>query len=61
MQTQFTRENLSGKDVLIVGMARSGVAAAQMLLELGAKVTLNDQRDRPALAGAQDEFDGRAT
>lgn len=61
MQTQFTRENLSGKDVLIVGMARSGVAAAQMLLELGAKVTLNDQRDRPAFAGALDEFDGRAT
>lgn len=35
----------SGKDILIVGMARSGVAAAHMLHGMGARITLNDSRD----------------
>ena len=32
----------AGKRVLIVGMARSGVAAAQLLCREGAVVTVND-------------------
>ena len=36
----------AGKNVLIVGMARSGVAAAQLLCREGAAVTVNDMKPR---------------
>src|ERR1043165_5045805 len=35
---------LAGKKVLIIGAARSGVAAARFLLDRGAVVALNDQK-----------------
>ncbi len=35
---------MRGKRVLVVGMARSGVAAARMLLDLGAQVRIADQK-----------------
>lgn len=35
-----------GKRVLIVGMARSGIAAAQLLCREGARVTVNDMKPR---------------
>ena len=38
----------AGKKVLIVGMARSGVAAAQLLCREGARVTVNDVKPREA-------------
>lgn len=38
--------DFEGKKVLIVGLARSGVAAAQELVKLGAKVTANDVKSR---------------
>lgn len=47
-----------GKDILIVGMARSGVAAAKMLTRLGARITVNDMRTREQLGGALDALDG---
>ena len=38
--------------VLVVGMARSGIAAAQLLYKLGTKeIILNDMRDREAFSG----------
>lgn len=38
-----------GKKVLVVGMARSGVAAAQLLVSRGAIVTVNDSKTEEAL------------
>ena len=38
-----------GKRVLVVGMARSGVAAAQLLCKHGACVTVNDSKTREQL------------
>ena len=35
-------DNYAGRQILIVGLARSGVCAAKMLCELGASVTVND-------------------
>lgn len=40
------------KKVLVVGMARSGVAAAQLLARHGAKVVVNDNKTREALGDA---------
>ena len=45
-------ENYAGKRVLVVGMARSGVAAAQMLVKAGAKVVVNDNKTREQLGDA---------
>lgn len=41
--------NLKGKNVLILGLARSGVAAAVELTNLGAKVTASDVKSRAEL------------
>ena len=41
--------NVNGKRVLVVGMARSGVGAAQLLCKNGALVTVNDSQSRAAL------------
>jgi UDP-N-acetylmuramoylalanine--D-glutamate ligase len=40
--------SVSGKRVVVVGAARSGVAAAELLVRRGAAVTLTDLRDRIA-------------
>ncbi len=42
----------AGKRVLVVGMARSGVAAAQLLHKAGAKVIVNDSKTAEALGDA---------
>ncbi len=42
------------KNVLIVGMGRSGVAAAQCMVRLGAHVTINDLKSRAALGHTLD-------
>ncbi len=47
----------SGKRVLVVGMARSGVDASQLLLRLSAVPLLNDRKDRAALGPALDCFE----
>lgn len=41
-----TRFNWSGKQVLVLGLARSGVAVARQLHRLGARVTVNDKKSR---------------
>lgn len=44
--------------VLVVGLARSGVAAAALLCRLGAKVTANDSKTQAELGGALDALSG---
>jgi UDP-N-acetylmuramoylalanine--D-glutamate ligase len=45
-----------GKSVLVVGAAKSGVAAARFLAEQGAKVTITDQKKGEALASAKQQL-----
>ena len=45
-------ENFAGKRVLVVGMARSGVAAARLLHKAGAHVIINDSKTAEALGDA---------
>ncbi len=45
-------ERYSGKRVLVVGMARSGVAAAKLLVKAGAHVVINDNKTADELADA---------
>ena len=44
--------DLNGKRVLVVGLGRSGIAAAQLCAARGARVTVTDKRDAVALAPA---------
>ncbi|MCR4441112.1 MAG: UDP-N-acetylmuramoyl-L-alanine--D-glutamate ligase [Peptococcaceae bacterium] len=41
--------NLEGKRILMIGAARSGIAAARFLNEMGARVVLNDKKNREEL------------
>ena len=45
-------QNYKDKKVLVVGMARSGVAAAKLLHKAGAKVVINDSKTAEALGDA---------
>ena len=47
---------MKGSRVLVVGMARSGVAAARMLHETGALVRISDQKTEAELLGQLDEL-----
>ena len=44
--------DLNGKRVLVVGLGRSGIAAAQLCAARGARVTVTDKRDAGALGHA---------
>src|SRR2546428_9219182 len=44
--------DLKGKKVTVVGLARSGVAAARLLQAVGARVTVADSKEEAALAEA---------
>jgi UDP-N-acetylmuramoylalanine--D-glutamate ligase len=50
--THSTPLDLSGKRVTVVGLARSGAAAARMLLQLGARVSVTEAADSPDLREA---------
>jgi len=43
---------MNGKKVMVLGMARSGVAAAKLLSEMGAHVCVNDQKTKEKLGDA---------
>lgn len=45
---------LQGRRVLVVGMARSGIACVQMLAQKGAQVIANDSKGRDQLHGLED-------
>ena len=44
--------DVKGKRVMVCGMARSGIAAAKLLCELGAHVTISDLKEESAFDGA---------
>jgi UDP-N-acetylmuramoylalanine--D-glutamate ligase len=48
----WSPEALAGREVVVVGLARSGVAAAGLLLERGARVTVCDRRSAAELPEA---------
>lgn len=48
--------NVEGKRVLVCGMARSGIAAAKLLISLGARVTITDTKPEGEFSGALDEL-----
>ena len=52
---------LQGKQVLVVGLARSGVSAARFCAARGARVTVTDAAPAEKLAGAVAKLDGCAT
>lgn len=51
-------EKVAGKRVLVVGMARSGLAAAQLLLKAGAQVIINDSKTAEQLGESLSVLDG---
>jgi len=48
---QLPQHNLSGKRVLVVGLGRSGIAAARLCANQGARVTVNDAKSVSELQG----------
>ncbi|MFA7059463.1 MAG: UDP-N-acetylmuramoyl-L-alanine--D-glutamate ligase [Pedobacter sp.] len=49
---------LSGKQILVVGLAKTGIACARFLASKGALVTVTDMRSKEALAGPLTELAG---
>lgn len=52
--------DVAGKKVTVVGLARSGVAAARLLQEAGAVVTVADQKDKSELGRVIEQLDQSA-
>jgi UDP-N-acetylmuramoylalanine--D-glutamate ligase len=50
---------LRGQPVTVLGLARSGIALARFLHDMGARVTVYDGREAAALEGAIAQLDGR--
>lgn len=46
----MSRDVLAGKQVVVLGLARQGMALARFLVQAGAEVTVSDLRDEAALA-----------
>ena len=46
--------DFTGKHVLVIGLARSGMAAIRVLHKLGAKITLSESRSRDDIKEADD-------
>lgn len=49
---------ITGKNILVAGLARTGVAVARFLAKNGARVTVTDLRDEAALSGPLGELAG---
>ncbi|MBH0195474.1 MAG: UDP-N-acetylmuramoyl-L-alanine--D-glutamate ligase [Nitrospira sp.] len=52
--------DMAGRKVTVVGLARSGVAAARLLQEAGAVVTVADQKDKSELGRAVEQLEQSA-
>ena len=48
--------NLSGKKVLVIGLARSGMAGARLLLDYGARVIINELRPEKDITEEERDF-----
>ena len=55
-----TLQDLRGRQVLVLGLARSGVAAARMLVDAGALVTIYDRRPAAELGDSVASLGDRA-
>jgi UDP-N-acetylmuramoylalanine--D-glutamate ligase len=44
-------DKFKGRKIIVVGLARSGLACAKLLLSMGAKVKVTENADNPTLAG----------
>lgn len=51
---------LAGKRILVVGMARSGIAAAELMMRYGATPILNDRKKEDAFGAEMDVLHGTA-
>lgn len=51
IQTEESRKIFKDKEIVVIGLARSGVGAANLLSSLGAKVTITDTKPRSLLEG----------
>lgn len=49
--------DFQGKNVLVLGLARSGAAVARLLTRHGAQITINDQKTRDAFGQVPDELE----
>ncbi len=49
--------NYQAKNVLVLGLARSGAAVARLLAKQGARVTVNDQKEREAFGSVPEELE----
>ncbi|AUS09345.1 UDP-N-acetylmuramoyl-L-alanine--D-glutamate ligase [Laceyella sacchari] len=52
--SRLTKENWTGRSVVVLGLARSGVAVAKLLHRLGARVVVNDLKPRSACPEANE-------
>jgi UDP-N-acetylmuramoylalanine--D-glutamate ligase len=52
--SRLTKENWTGRSVVVLGLARSGVAVAKLLHRLGARVVVNDLKPRSACPEASE-------
>ncbi|HEY3307708.1 MAG TPA: UDP-N-acetylmuramoyl-L-alanine--D-glutamate ligase [Desulfuromonadaceae bacterium] len=50
--------NIKEKNILVVGLAKTGIACARFLAKQGARVTATDMREEAALASVIKELDG---
>lgn len=53
------REYFKNKKVVIIGLARSGLACANLLCDLGAQVSISDNRDNDATRGFASQLKSR--
>jgi UDP-N-acetylmuramoylalanine--D-glutamate ligase len=51
-------QDVKGKNVLVVGLARTGVSLAKLLLRLGANVTISDHKSKAELVSWLEKIDG---
>jgi UDP-N-acetylmuramoylalanine--D-glutamate ligase len=54
----FDYNEIRGKKVLVVGLARTGVALCRLLCKMGAEVTVSDHKSKPELANYLEQVDG---
>lgn len=51
---RFGRSWVKGKNIVVLGLAKSGSAVSRLLVQMGAKVTLNDQKPEHELKGVEE-------